>query len=104
MNWKSVGNYAKEGLYVIPIYGIKYHNKKPKEEKRKIGAIVAYTATGIFFIKYLILPSYILIKGVSTGNWHPFRFNEKEKIERTEQIIKKQSKLEKTVNYEKLLK
>lgn len=101
MDWKKAGNYA---LYAVPGYGV-YDQlfKKHKGERSAAGIIFSSIYTAGLVIKLALLPAYVS-KGVSTGNWHPFRFNEKEKTEQIEKISRKQKNLEKNVDYEELLR
>ncbi len=107
MDWKKAGNYA---LYVIPGYGV-YDQvfRKHKGERSPLGVIGSGIYTAGFLIKVALLPAY-LGKGVTTGNWNPFKFNSKDKIERVENMQEdnlrgiKDKALEKSVMYHDLLK
>lgn len=111
----------KKALYYIPGVGLATHTvkeynirkgkapwynlKKPEDRK----AIKIYALETGYLIFAILWKAYIG-KGIVTGNWHPFRFNSKYKIEQVQDISKrskrpeKQNDLEKTVHYEELLK
>lgn len=80
MDWKKIGNYA---LYVMPGYGL-YDQfvRKHKGERNVLGVIGATVSAGFLVAKLVAFPAYVS-KGVATGNWHPFKFEEKEKIEQS---------------------
>ncbi len=102
-----VGKYK---WYLAPGYGV-YDQvfKKKKEERSTFGVIGSGVYTAFVIVKLALLPGYIG-KGFATGNWHPFKFDSKDKIERVENIPDgeqkrvKQKNLEKTVNYNDLLR
>jgi len=98
MNWKKIGKYAKYGLYIFPFYGAIDQYKRPKEERSKAGIIFSDILIAGFVIKLGLLYAG---KVASTGDWNPFRFNSEHK---TEKAIEKKNGLEKTINYEELLK
>ena len=107
MEWKKVGGYA---LYLVPGYGM-YDQffRKQRGERSTLGIIGSGIYTASFLIKLAILPAY-LGKGVSTGDWHPFRFNEKEKTEHIKESInldkrfERESNLERTIHYNDIIK
>ena len=83
--------------YILPFFGIIDQYLKPKEERSKLGTIFAYSIVAGFIIKAGLLYGG---KVVATGDWHPFRFNQEKKIEKS---INKESKLEeKTINYHEI--
>ena len=90
---KKIGKYAKYGLYIIPLYGAIDQYKKPKGKRSKLGIIFSDVITVGFIIKIGLLYAG---KVAATGDWHPFRFNPKEKIEKS---AEKKNNLEKTINY-----
>jgi len=112
MDWKKIGHYV---LYTIPGYGVYDQVKKPKGKRSALGFISSGIVTAFFIVKLALLPAYIG-KVAATGNWHPFRFNSK--YDETEQVydtinydtinksekIEKENKLEKTINYEDIIK
>ena len=96
MDWKKVGKYS---LYVIPFYVAYKELKKPKGERSTLGTIgLSIYALG-FAVKFFFLPAFIG-KGVSTGNWNPFK--QKEEVEKIENSP--ESSLEKKINYEEAIK
>ena len=84
-----------------------YNLKEPQDRKALVSYFVqtGYIALAIGWKIYA--GSYVS-KGVGTGNWHPFKFDSKNKIEKIieedSSDIRKKNNLEKTINYEELLK
>lgn len=81
-----------------------YNLKEPKDRKALVSYVVQ-TGYIALAIGWKIYAGSYLGKGISTGDWHPFRFNSKDKIEqKIENNVNKENNLEKTINYEELLK
>ncbi len=91
MDIKRVGKYA---LYLIPGYGSYQEFKKPKEKRSLIGTIGFTLYAAGFFLKLSVLPAYVT-KGITTGEWNPFKI----KSEKIKEIpTTKKSKLEEKAN------
>jgi hypothetical protein len=109
MNWKKIPYYLPGvGLVTHTIREIKerkgrrpiYNIKDPKDIRALSNYILQTGYLTLAILSKVYIGSYIG-KGVSTGNWHPFHFNSKSKIEK---IMEKKNNLGKTANYEELLK
>lgn len=86
----------------LPGVGLYREFKKPKS-KRKLGAIIGF---GIYTLPFLIKVAY-LGTGIITKEWNPtnyFKENIEKREERNIDSLKINNKLEKTINYEELLK
>lgn len=85
--------------YSLPFYGLYDQHKKPKKERNKVGVIFSNAVIISFIAKYILFPSYLLVKGAATGDWHPFRFDSKDKVElKVEDKTQKSNDLERTLN------
>ncbi len=84
--------------YLLPFFGIIDQYLKPKEERSKLGTVFAGAIVAGSIIKIGFLYGG---KVATTGDWHPFRFNQEKKIEKS--INKEDSKLEeKTISYSEI--
>lgn len=110
MDWKKACYYGKKVLYygedIVPFVGAIREIKKPKD-KRSILKIVGFSAYSIWAIAKLTYFG----NGIATGEWNPTHYfknpkeNKEIRMDRKEQDLKKENKLEKkTTNYEDILK
>jgi len=105
----------KKILYWIP--GVGLINHVVKEYKTRRGKRPIYNlkephdrrALGMYAIEagYFALAiswKVWLGNGIATGEWNPFKYNKENIIEKEGRNLEKGNKLEKTINYEELLK
>jgi hypothetical protein len=94
--FNNIIEHPKYLLYLVPFYGTIDQYRKPKRERSKAGVIFSDA-----IIAGLIIKAGLFYAGkvATTGDWHPFRFNSKNKIERS---IENKNSLEKTIDYEEI--
>jgi hypothetical protein len=105
MEWRKT-------LYYLPGIGLATHairEYKTRKGKRPVYDIVNEKdrkALGIYVLETGLLALGIAWKvylgnGIATGEWNPFKYNSKEKIEKN---VENKKNLEKAVKYEDILK
>jgi hypothetical protein len=112
MNWGKIWDYIP-GVGLVTHTVREYKSRKGKnpgynlKESKDRKALVSYIVqTGYIAlaIGWKIYAGSYLGKGLSTGDWHPFKFDSKEKTEQIQKDTLKKKNLEKTIGYEELLK
>lgn len=109
MNWKKIPYYIPGvGLATHTIKEYKsrrgknpWYNLNKSEDRRALANYFVQAGYLSFAILWKVYAGSYLGKGINTGDWHPFRFNSKNKVElKVEDKIKKSSDLERTLNFE----
>lgn len=111
MNWKKVPYYIPGvGLVTHTLREYKsrrgkkpWYNLKNSQDRKALSNYFVQAGYLSFAILWKVYAGSYLGKGISTGNWHPFRFNEKNKNEQVNKLVEKKS-LEKTLDYYEVLK
>jgi hypothetical protein len=78
-----------------------WYNLKEGKDRKALGVY----ALEVAYLAYALSWKVYVGKGVATGNWNPFKFNDKDKTEQVEGVLdKKKKNLEKCVDYQELVK
>lgn len=82
-----------------------WYNLKEPQDRKALVSYVVQTGYIALAIGWKIYAGSYLGKGINTGDWHPFRFDSKDKVEqKIQEKENKEKDLEKIINYQELLK
>ena len=81
-----------------------WYNLKESQDRKALVSYVVQTGYIALAIGWKIYAGSYLGKGINTGDWNPFRFDSKDKLEQKIQEKEvKEEDLEKIINYQDIL-
>lgn len=81
-----------------------WYNLKESQDRKALVSYVVQTGYIALAIGWKIYAGSYLGKGINTGDWNPFRFDSKDKLEQKIQEKEvKEKDLEKIINYQDIL-
>ncbi len=82
-----------------------WYNLKESKDRKALVSYVVQTGYIALAIGWKVYAGSYLGKGISTGDWNPFRFDSKEKVEKIiQEKTDKKNDLEKTLNCKEFFK